>query len=165
MTGLLAGLAGVITFGVMINTSVGVISRYFFNRPIGWTSEFNAYALLYITYLSAAWLLSKEGHVVINVLTQSLKPKPAAVLKVIASALSSLVYFVVAYFGVKVTWQAFVRNQPVVATVLIPKYTILIVIPIGCFFLAVQFIRRARSAFSELKKQDGSANGEDKVVV
>ena len=151
---IMAGIAGAIVTFAMLNSTMGVIARTFFNRPIGWTSEFNAYALLYITYLSAAWILFHEGHVIIGVATQYLKPRPAAFLKAVTSVFGAIVYFIITYFAVNVTWKSFVMKYPVQATVLIPKYTIQIIIPIGCFVLAAQFLRRARDAYRLSKKQD-----------
>ena len=150
----MAGIASVIIVAAMLNATVGVIMRTFFNRPIGWTSEFNAYALLYITYLSAAWILMHEGHVVISIAAQALKPKYAAALKAITSVIGALVYFLITYFATTVTWKNLINNYPVQATVRIPKFTILIIIPIGCLCMGIQFLRRANKAYKLSKKQD-----------
>ena len=42
--------------------------RYFLNRPLVWVLELTEYALLWVTFLGAAWLLRQGGHVQVDVI-------------------------------------------------------------------------------------------------
>ena len=54
---------------------IEVFLRTFFNRPQEWVMELSEYALLYITFLSAAFVLKKEGHIVVDLVTCRLNVK------------------------------------------------------------------------------------------
>jgi len=60
--------AGVLVAFLMIVVCVNVFMRHFLNRPIFWTIEVTQYAMVFILFLGAAWLLREEGHVVMDVL-------------------------------------------------------------------------------------------------
>ena len=59
--------AGVLIILIMLCVCVDVIMRYFFNSPLFWVVELGEYAMLYITFTGAAWLLKTDGHVTIDI--------------------------------------------------------------------------------------------------
>ncbi len=46
-----------------VSTTVDVVARYFFHRPVQWISEINVYCVVYMTCLSAAWLKRKGWNI------------------------------------------------------------------------------------------------------
>ena len=76
----LALVAGVVTVFVMLAINYEVFMRYFLNRPTLWTLEISEYSLVYITFLGAAWVLRKDGHVKIDLLVRVLKPRSQIIL-------------------------------------------------------------------------------------
>ena len=57
---ILVAIACVILSLVMLSVCLEVFLRYFLNRPQVWVIELSEYALLYITFLSAAWVLKSD---------------------------------------------------------------------------------------------------------
>ena len=122
-----------------------VVSRYIVNRPLVWVEQISSYILVYIVFLNAAWVLKKERHVKLDILTERLNPRIQNWLNLFTSLAAAIVCFVMTWFGVDVTWDFFQRGVPSVEMLRIPMFLIWGVIPIGCFLLFIQFLRRAHS--------------------
>jgi TRAP-type C4-dicarboxylate transport system permease small subunit len=58
----------VLTAGVTID----VIMRYFFNSPIVGANQLSEYAMVWLCFLGAGWVLTKRGHVAVTFLEQQL---------------------------------------------------------------------------------------------
>jgi len=116
--------------------------RFFLNRPITWVFEGTEYSLLYITFLGAAWLLKREGHVRIDLVLNWLKPRPRTFLNVITSILLAIVCLIFVWYGAQITWDYFQRGILSVKYYSLPKFAFLAVIPVGSFLLFVQSVKR-----------------------
>ena len=93
---LLAFIAGVIIIFTMAAVTYEVIMRYFLNRPTLWVVEVSGYSLLFITFLGAAWVLRRGGHVRIDLLTNRLKPRNQIRLNIITSIMAAIICLVIA---------------------------------------------------------------------
>lgn len=140
---LLAILAGVILVSLMLVVTYDIAVRYFLGRPLIWTVEITGYALLYVTFLAAAWLLSKDGHVRMDLLINRLNPGAQAMLNTITSVIGAIICLIIAWFGVKVTWGTFQMGYLMSSELRPPQFLILLIIPVGSFLLFIQFLRRS----------------------
>lgn len=143
--------AGAIAIFVMLAINYEVFMRYFLNRPTLWTLEISEYSLVYITFLGAAWVLSKDGHVKIDLLFKALKPRSQIVLNIITSIMGAGLSILFTWYSVQVTWSSY-RNLIVSVTDLeTPLFLVQLAIPIGCFLLFVQFLRNIVGILSKWK--------------
>jgi len=134
----LAWIAAFMLIGVIVSVMVEVFLRSFFNRPQEWVVEISEYALLYITFLSAAFVLKKEGHIVVDLLTSRLSLRKRLFLSIIQYIMISLVSMVFIYVGGKVTIDNYIRGIYNPTVLQIPIAYTLGIIPIGGFFLLAQ---------------------------
>jgi TRAP-type C4-dicarboxylate transport system permease small subunit len=135
---LVCAIIVVITLAVCVN----VIMRYVFNRPIIGVEEITEQLLLFITFLGTAWLLKNEGHVTVDFVVIKLSPRTQAVLSIISSLFGVLISLALTWYGTKVTWSNFVKGAYFSTILELPKAPFFAVIPLGSFFLLVQFLRR-----------------------
>jgi C4-dicarboxylate transporter DctQ subunit len=135
-------LAGVLLVFAVVSVSVAVASRYFLGYPIGWVIEIDSYILLYICFLVGAWVLREEGHVIIDILLERLNPRTQSWVNIMTSLVSAGVCFILAWYGVADTWDLLKTNYFTPTQLELPKWIINVIIPIGSFFLFVQFLRR-----------------------
>ena len=136
-------LAGILLIFTMLSISMGVASRYLFGRPMGWVVEISEYSLVYITFLVAAWVLKREGHVKMDLVFNRLSPRTQHMMSIITSIISAIVCFILFWYGVKVTWELF-RTHYFTPTILgFPKFVIVAIIFIGSLLLFFQFLIRA----------------------
>lgn len=119
-----------------------VVMRTFFNRPSSWVGEYSGHILLYITFLTAAWLLRKEEHVKMDLITNMLNKKKTAIIDVITSVLGIFICFITAWFTAKVAIDMFQTGYVTQSVLRLPEWPLMTMIPLGFFLLAIQFIRR-----------------------
>lgn len=141
--GVFAALAGIVILLMMLSVSTEVVMRYFLNRPIVWVVEINEYAILYAVFLGSAWVLSREQHVIVEVVVDQLKPRALAMAGIITSILGAFACAVLVWYSAQTTWDHWVRGVWNPASILeIPTAVVLAIIPAGSFLLLVQFLRR-----------------------
>lgn len=138
----MAVLAGILLLFSILSITLEVTLRYFLDRPIGWVIEISEYTLLYITFLVAAWVLKKEGHVRMDVVLNWLNPKIQSVMNMITSGISAIVCFILTWYGIKVTWELFETGYFTPTILELPKFIIIAIIFIGSVLLLIQFLRR-----------------------
>ncbi len=148
---LFGALAGVLVTFLMVGVSVDVFMRYFLNRPIFWMIEITQYAMVFILFLGAAWLLRQDGHVVMDVLIARLSQKSQNLANVITSILGAIVCLIITWYGVRVNWDYIQIDYIYSATLEIPAFLLQAVVPLGTFLLFIQFLRRAYGYLGKLR--------------
>jgi len=134
-----AGLLGLLMLAVCYD----IASRYLLNAPVRGLIEFGQYAMLYSTFLGAAWLLRKEGHVKIDLLTTRLKPDMQARMEMVTSIICLLISVILVVFGTEVVFDHFKRGVRDTTELALLKAPFIAIIPFGSLLLALQFVRRA----------------------
>lgn len=143
--------AGGLLLFVTVGTCVDVILRYCFNRPIHWMLEITEYAMLYIPFLGAAFVLKEEGHIRIDLVITFLGERLRGWLNVATSFVGGVVMCAYTWFGAQVTLDYFKRGMPSLESLKTPMFLILMIIPIGGFFFSIQFFRQTASYYRKLK--------------
>ena len=138
-----AGLAGILVVFIMFAICTEIVMRDFLNQPQKWVIEVCEYTLIWIAFLSAAWLLKGEWHVKMDMLLNRLSLRGQTILDIVTSAVGLIVCLITTWYGVQMTWDHFQRGIFEPATVLdLPKAPIMVIIPLGFFLLSIQFVRR-----------------------
>lgn len=144
-------LAGILLIFSVLSISIGVASRYLLDRPMAWVVEISEYSILYITFLIAAWVLKREGHVRMDLVFNRLSPRTQHMMGIITSSISAIVSFILFWYGLKVTWELF-RTRYFTPTILeLPKFVIVAIIFIGSLLLFFQFLIRTFGYLSTWK--------------
>ncbi|MDR1246360.1 MAG: TRAP transporter small permease [Clostridiales Family XIII bacterium] len=151
--------AGVILIGTMLIIGISVVTRYFFNRPIGFAQEFSEYGLVIITFLTIAWVLKEEGHVSMDLLTNHLKPKAKAMTGIITSAVCVVVGFVIFYKSAEVVRMEFELGYVTYTQLAPPKFIFTSFIVLGLFTLSLQLIRRTYGFIKQFIYGDKESEG------
>lgn len=152
-----AAVAGIMLTATAVLIATGIVTRYLFNYPLGWASEVGGYALLYAAFLSAPWILAKEGHVSVDLVLEAMSGRRAALLNAVTSLLGVFVFAYVAYLGAGSTWQAYVRGYPMPTVLAYPRYLLLAVIPLGSGLLALEFAHRSWRFWTAFRHGAGAA--------
>jgi len=129
--------------GMMLAVVAKVAMRYFFNSPIVWVIDITEYAMLFITFLGTAWLLKREGHVIMDLLLDRLNHKNRHIVIVITSVFAATTCFIITWYGVVVGLDWYSINYFYQGALDIPAFYLEAVIPTGMLLVAIQFLRRA----------------------
>ena len=136
-------LAGIGIIFIMVSVNYEVVMRYFLNSPTAWVVNFTEYSMLYLVFLSVPLVLARERHVKLDFLLNSLSPKVQRTLNTVTSLVGAISCAVLFWYSLQITSRALELNSVIVAAILTPKWIILAIMPVGSFFLTVQFLRRA----------------------
>ena len=148
--GTLAFIAGVLLLLVTIFVCYAVVMRYAGFKPPVWVLQFTEYALLWITFLGAAWLLKKDGHIRIDTLTSRLKPKSLRNLGIIDDFLGFIVSGFIFWFGTLYTIDCYQRAIIDVKGISVPLFALFLIIPLGGLALLIQF---GRDFFNKIRSR------------
>lgn len=141
--GSLVFVAAFIISFIMLSVCWDVVARTFLGKPLTWVLEFTEYSMLYITFLSAAWVLKDEGHVTNDLFFARIGAKNKALLSMVTSILGALICLLLTWFGAYVSWEKLKNGAYQPTPIEPPDFPIFVIIPFGFFLLFIQFLRRA----------------------
>jgi len=150
-----AASAGFLIVFIMLVMCAHVLMRKFLLMPIKWAIEVTEYLMVWITFLGAAWVLKKEAHVKIDVLLNALKPRGQAFLNLVSTSIMAAICLFLTVWGIIVTYDSVIRGAARTYQYTVPLWILLIVIPIGCFFLFIQSVKRAHRYWQLTRKESG----------
>ncbi|MFC1863079.1 TRAP transporter small permease [Thermodesulfobacteriota bacterium] len=138
----LSYIAGIIVLAITVIVSWSAVVRYLGFRPPLWTFQFTEYALLWFTFLGAAWLLREGGHISIDTIVSRLNRKTRRKVDFIDNILGLLICVIIFWFGTLHTIDLFQRGIMEVKGTIVPKGPLFLIIPLGGLALSIQFGRQ-----------------------
>jgi C4-dicarboxylate transporter, DctQ subunit len=102
---IVAGLLGIMFLGFIVQ----IVFRYFFNFPIGWTSELSVIAWLYMTLLGSAFWLKESDEIRFDLISGMLGPLGRRVVGLIL-AVAAIVLFAMA-LPATISYVAFMKVE------------------------------------------------------
>jgi C4-dicarboxylate transporter, DctQ subunit len=130
---LMTAMMVVITADVVLRNLGYQSSAHFFT--------FTEYALLIIPCMGAPWLAREKGHIYVEILLNSLAPRLRARLTVLIGLICIAVCLVIAWYGFDVAIRDFVQNEKDVRSLDMPRWTIVVWIPVSFLMMAIEFAR------------------------
>jgi TRAP-type C4-dicarboxylate transport system permease small subunit len=134
-------IAGVLFMMMALIVTYNVVMRYFVARPPVWAIETTEYIMVYATFLAAAWILSLDGHVKIDILVMRLSSRNQYLLSVIVSFLGLATCAVLGWSAVESTYNLYTRDVIMMKMMPWPKWILIAPIPLGILLTLIQFIR------------------------
>lgn len=120
-------------------TFLGVIMRYFINRPFTWLEEMQIALFLGVVYLGGGAAFRHGSHVAIDFLVDRL---PAAVQRIVLICVHVIVVGVLAYFAFQSAGLAatMAKTGRVTSILRIPSVIIYAMIPIGLVWTIINYL-------------------------
>lgn len=143
-------LSAAILVLIAIFISADVILRYTINKPLMWVFEATEYALLFITFLAAAYVLREEGHVKLDLVLNVMGKRSRSVFNAVMSLVMAAVCLVTTWSSVNYTLYLYQNDVMIIKYYTIPQYTIYFIIPVGFFLLFIQSLKRAYKYLQQL---------------
>ena len=130
---LMAAMMVVITLDVILRNPGYQSSAHFFT--------FTEYALLIVPCLGAPWLAREKGHIYVEILLLSLRPRLRSAMTVLIGLLCITVCLVIAWYGFDVTLRDYLQNEKDVRSMDFPRWMVIGFIPLSFFMMAIEFAR------------------------
>lgn len=137
----LAAIAGVVLLLLLLAVCFATVSRALFNEPFAFLIDYASYALLYIAFLGAPWLLSKRGHINIDMIINALPPKAKKIWQAALDLVLAFTCIVVGVIGFQLTKSNFANHVIISDFLNTPQWILLVSVPVGSFFTAIEAIR------------------------
>lgn len=147
-------IAGIIILAITFTVSGSALMRYLGFRPPLWTFQFTEYALLWFTFLAAAWLLREGGHISIDTVVSLFHTGTRRKVEIMDHILGFIVSVTIFVFGTLHTIDLFQREIMEVKGTTVPKFPLFLIIPLGGLALSIQF---GRQFFKDLRSKPGNA--------
>jgi len=139
----LAAIAGAVLLFMLLAICVSTVTRKLFNEPLAFLIDYASYSLLYIAFLGAPWLLGKRGHINIDLVTNALPANVRHVWQIVLDFALAATCIVVTVISFIITKTNFVNGVVISDFLNTPQWALMICVPVGSFFTAVEAIRLA----------------------
>jgi C4-dicarboxylate transporter DctQ subunit len=142
-----AVLYGMAVFGgVLMVTMMAMITADVVLRNLGTQGSahfftFTEYFLLLIPLFGAPWLVREKGHIYIEVLTSTLPAQARRALMHAVLVVCALVCAVLAWYGGDITLQNFLQNEKDVRSFDMPRWILMVAMPLSFGMMALEFLR------------------------
>jgi TRAP-type C4-dicarboxylate transport system permease small subunit len=150
----MAALGGVILVFITAAVCYTIGMRFLFTKTTIWIIPITEYALLWIVFLGATWLLREKGHITTDILYTHLNEKTKHTLDGIMFIVGGLTCITMVFLGMIHVWQCIIGGVTDVRAITVPKTAVFIIIPIGSILLTIQFFRMAWSRFVDIRMEN-----------
>jgi C4-dicarboxylate transporter, DctQ subunit len=148
----MAGCGMAILAFIMLAVVWEVITRYFLSKGTIWVEEIGEYSMLFMTFLGAAWLLTRGGHVEMDIVVARFPVRARLLFGAVMSWIGAAVCLVLMYSGADVAFDHLQRGLHQPTPVEPPDFPLFAVMPLGFLMLSIQFLRKGHASFIAWKK-------------
>jgi len=114
-----------------------VLIRYMFDHPLAWSEELARYLLVWITFLGAAYAMSKQAHVGVEVFVKLFPVYIQKGMLLLATFISLFFFSVLIYQGYLFTLRTMAQTSPVLH---LPMGGVYSIIPISGLLLIINLL-------------------------
>jgi TRAP-type C4-dicarboxylate transport system permease small subunit len=151
---LTAYIGAAIFAGVMLLITAEVAARLFFNYSIPIVLDLGGYSLFIVTFLTSAWVLKEGGHVTVDLAVTKLKGRARRFVDTISLLIAAGLSAFLTYQAGLHTATAWARGDIIGYPLMVPRGPLLMVLPVGWFFLTVQFLIHAWVKSRPVERKD-----------
>jgi C4-dicarboxylate transporter, DctQ subunit len=137
----MAGFAAFLMAAMMVVICLDVALRNLGYQSSAHFFTFTEYALLMVPCLGAPWLVREKGHIYVEILLTSFGPRARARLTVAIGLVCIAACLVLAWYGFGITLQDYARAEKDVRSLDMPRWLLVVWIPIGFLMMAIEFAR------------------------
>ncbi len=150
----LASLAGLLLLCIVVSIWMSIALRMLNIQVPLWSVQFSEYSLLWITFLGGPWLLRKNQHVSVDIITRRLGIHKLSIVHIIHGLLGLIICGVLAWYSGVIVLNDFRRGIMDTRAVDVPEYLILSAIFAGFLLLAIEFLRGLFVTIERQRKRD-----------
>lgn len=137
LAAMLAAIAALMILAMSLWITYDVLARYFFDVASPWSFDLSEYALVWITYLAAPWVLLRDRHVRVEILTDALPIGWQRAFGIAVSGLAMLICAVLAWRTGMAAVEYYQNNVMMPRIWRIPRIWPYCVVPVGSALLTV----------------------------
>lgn len=124
----------------MFYTSINVGGRYLFNRPVAGAMEASGEAMIYIVYLSLAYIQIDDSHIRIDFIFSIISTKIKGLIDILTCLIGIIFFSFLFWFSLKSAMHSLDIKEVVWGSSTFPVYTQRFVASIGSLMMAIQLL-------------------------
>lgn len=128
-----------------------VIARRVFSAPTIWVVDASGFALLWLAFLTAPWLVRHDSHIQITFVVDRMGPRARAVVAIATLLIGAAVVAVVLWLTTMSTIDSSIRHVRTIGTWEIPQAAVWVVMPVGSLLTFIEFLRSAWLRAAQLR--------------
>ncbi|MCP4071229.1 MAG: TRAP transporter small permease [Hyphomicrobiales bacterium] len=132
------GLISIVTFYVY-----EVVTRYMFNSPTAWVSDFVSYALAASVFLALPKVTKEKGHVAVTIIVDVIPTRIADFVHTIISLIGFACLSLATYISFQENLRQFTKNIETLAIIPVPQWWISSFITFGLALSSLYMLRYA----------------------
>src|SRR3954469_14239342 len=137
----MAALAAFLMAAMMLVICLDVLLRNLGYQSSAHFFTFTEYALLMVPCMGAPWLVREKGHIHVEILLMALAPRLRARATMAIGAVCIALCLVFVWYGFDITWQNYVQAEKDVRSLDMPRWMVVMWIPLAFLLMAVEFAR------------------------
>jgi len=137
-------LAALLLGAVVLLVGFDVLARNLGVASLPWIVEITEYALPLATFLAAPWLMYRNEHIRLDVLSHALGPAGLRRIDRIAAAIGAAVSAIVAWYAVAALLDSRAAGSLVIKSLVFPEWWLLVPLPLCFGLLCIECLRRLR---------------------
>ena len=149
----LAAISGAMLALFTIGICYDVTLRALGFQPQFYIASMVEYGLLYVTVLSAPWLLRENGHVFVDMVTRAMAPGLKRATEYAVYVLAFVACIILAWAAAYLSWENYLRGEMEIRDFNMPRWLIYSPMALSFALLAVEFLR-CMSGVSSLYEGD-----------
>ena len=138
----LACFAAAIFAAIALAIPLNVVLRNGYGTAIRGLLDVIEFGILAATFLAAPWVLSKNGHVSVDLVVSALPHRGRRVANLMANVIGTAVSATFFWYAVQAMLASYARGAMVRATFIYPEWWVLAIIPVSMALIVVEFLRR-----------------------
>ena len=142
-------------FTMMCLTTVDVVGRYLFNRPITGVFELTEYLVLILIFSFIGYTQSKKGHVAVDIFLPLLPSKMKKLIDVANHLVCLVLMGLITWMGVEKALELKVVGEAS-PNLQIPAYPFVFYLVLGCFVMCVELFRSVMQLIFFSKSEESS---------
>lgn len=113
---------------MVLITGLQVVCRMYFTALV-WSEELSRYFLVWSTFLGAACVYKRMGHINVTIVRELFPPGVQKALQVLVHLLCAVFFIIAIYYGIK---YMNIQSRQLSAAMRIPMRWVYLAIPLGC---------------------------------
>lgn len=146
-----AFLSGLCLLSIAILVTYEVVARYLFNAPTSWVLEISIYLCIASVFLAGGYVLQKNSHIFVDLVTNILPQRTKLQLSLITSVVAFIYCFVLFWKGGSVAIHSYANSEVSPTLLRMPTYIPRGLVSLGGLLICLQYLNTFATLWSELK--------------